>query len=176
MPSENSGAVAHIRVVEVRDATIVSRLIVEMLADSPLAFGETLLEAQSRTDQDWHEFVQHLIEPPLRTALLAYDTEGACGFICVNSAIREALPNTAIVSRLWVAPRQRGSGLGRRLMDVVTGWAQEKHAGLVGLGVTEMNIHAMQFYQHLGYTDTGMRFPWPPDPDKQIIVLGRQLN
>ena len=176
MPSEKSQAEATIRTVELQDAPFVSRVILEMLADSPLAFGETLVEAQSRTDQDWLEFVQHLITPPVRTAFLAHDEKGVCGFVCVDSALAEAPPNTAVVSRLWVAPRQRGSGLGRRLMEIVTEWAREKRAGLLALGVTEMNIQAMDFYEHLGYTDTGMRFPWPPDPRKQIIVLGHQVS
>jgi GNAT superfamily N-acetyltransferase len=148
----------------------------EMLADSPLAFGETLPEAQSRTAEEWQDLVAQLITRPIRTAFLASDEQGSCGFVCVDSAWAEAPPNTVVVSRLWVAPRQRGTGLGRRLMEVVTEWATQKHAGLLGLGVTEMNTSALQFYEHLGYTDTGMRFPWPPDPSKHIIILGRPLS
>lgn len=61
-------------------------------------------------------------------------------------------------------------------MEAATHWASGKHAALIVLGVTEMNSSAMEFYEHLGYKDIGIRVPWPPDPAKQIIVLGRELN
>ncbi len=167
---------ARLRVVQPDDAPAVGRLIVEMLSDSPLAFGENLAEARQRTCEEWQELVDYLIAPGIRTAFLAFDDLGACGFVCADSSFPEAPPDTVLVSRLWVAPRRRGSGLGRRLMEAVTQWARGKHAGLVALGVTEMNTSAQEFYAHLGYTDTGMRAAWPPDPRKKIIVLSRNLK
>jgi GNAT superfamily N-acetyltransferase len=158
------------------DTPTVRAVIFEMLSESPLAFGESLADAQARSEDDWSALVQNLITPGIRIAFLAYDEDGACGFVCADSDLPQAGADTVVISRLWVAPRQRGSGLGKRLMDVVTEWAHEKNAVLLGLGVTEMNTNAMRFYEHLGYKDTGMRFPWPPDPTKQIIVLGRALR
>ncbi len=73
----------------------------------------------------------------------------------------------AAAARLRPGPQADGSRnrLGR-----------SKHAALVALGVTEMNTSAMQFYKHLGYRDIGLRVPWPPDPSKQIIILGKELK
>ncbi len=167
---------ARIRPVEPEDAPVVGKVIIEMPSDSPLAFGESVAEARIRKAQDWQTLVEHLTAPGVRTAFLAQDELGACGFICVDSSFPEAPPETAVISRLWVAPRQRGFGLGRRLMDAATQWAREKRARFVALGVTEMNTRAMEFYAHLGYSDIGMRVAWPPDPSKQIIVLGRELK
>jgi ribosomal protein S18 acetylase RimI-like enzyme len=167
---------ANIRVVEPGDASVVRNVIIAMLSDSPQAFGESLVEARNRTEQAWQTLVDHLIAPGLRAAFLAFDDQGACGFVCTDSSFPEAPPETVVISRLWVAPRQRGSGLGRRLMEAATTWAQEKRASLIALGVTEMNAQAIEFYEHLGYSDLGMRVPWPPDPSKNIIVLGRSLR
>ncbi len=167
---------ASIRVVLPQDAHLVGKIIVAMLADSPLAFGENSAEAQKRTDPEWQELVNYLVAPGLRTAFLASDDLGSCGFVCADSSFPEAALDTVVISRLWVAPRQRGSGLGRRLMETATDWARSKHAALVALGVTEMNTSAIQFYKHLGYRDIGLRVPWPPDPSKQIIVLGKDLK
>ena len=147
-----------------------------MLTDSPLAFGENLAEAQARTPEEWRDLVEYLIAAPMRTAFLAADESGACGFVCADSSFPEAPADTVLISRLWVAPRQRGTGLGRKLMQAATQWARKRHAGLVALGVTEMNTTAMEFYMHLGYKDVGIRTPWPPDPSKQIIILGKELN
>ena len=176
MTSARLAGTASIRVVTVDDTELVAWLVLAMLTDSPLAFGENLVEAQKRTQLQWQQLVEQLISPPVRTAYIAYDEEGACGFVCADSSFPEAPIDTVVISRLWVAPRQRGAGLGRRLMDTATQWAREKHAGLIALGVTEMNTSALEFYQHLGYADSGIRMPWPPDPSKQIIVLGRELK
>lgn len=169
-------AAPRIRPVTPRDASIVGQVVVSMLADSPLAFGENLAEAQKRTDEEWLQLTEQLIAPPMRTAFLVYDGQSACGFVCADASFAEVLVDTVVISRLWVAPRQRGAGLGRRLMEAVTGWARHRHAGLVELGVTEMNASAMEFYKHLGYKDLGIRTPWPRDPSKQIIILGKELN
>lgn len=167
---------ASIRVVEPEDASVVGNVIIAMLADSPFAFGESLEEAQNRTDREWQTLVANLITPGLRTAFLASDRIGACGLVCADSSFPEAPLDTVVISRLWVAPRQRGTGLGKRLMAAATEWAQQKHAGLVALGVTEMNTQAIGFYKHLGYSDSGVRVPWPPDGSKQIVVLGHELE
>ena len=127
MLPEHSTPEAHIQAVRSGDAPVVSQVIIEMLRDSPLAFGESLAEAQSRTEQDWQDLVEHLIAPAaVRAAFLASDEEGACGFVCADMTFTEAPPNTVVVSRLWVAPRQRGSGLGRRLMG-----SEEDKAGQI---------------------------------------------
>ncbi len=167
---------ARIRAVTSADASVVSQMVLAMLSDSPLAFGENVAKAQKRTPAQWQELTASLIAAPARAAFLAYDEQGACGFVCADSSFPEAPLETVVISRLWVAPRQRGSGLGRRLMEAATEWAQEQHAGLVALGVTEMNTSAMAFYKHLGYSDIGIRVPWPPDPGKKIIVLGKELK
>jgi GNAT superfamily N-acetyltransferase len=60
-------------------------------------------------------------------------------------------------------------------MEAITKWALEQGANQIGLGVTEMNIEGLHFYEHLGYTDLGFRAPWPPDPTKQILILGRRI-
>ncbi len=169
-------AIVTIRVVEPEDTLAVANVVISMLSDSPLAFGESLLDAQNRSQHEWQALVDHLVASGVRTAFLAFDEQGACGFICADSSFPEAPPETVVISRLWVSPRQRGSGLGRRLMEAATSWARDKRAAMVALGVTEMNTQAIQFYEHLGYSDLGMRVPWPQDPHKKIIILGRKLE
>jgi ribosomal protein S18 acetylase RimI-like enzyme len=145
-----------------------------MLTDSPEAFGETLAEAQARTAEDWYYYVEQTTLAH-QSAFISIADYGACGFVSGDSANPQTRPGTVVVSRLWVAPRKRGLGLGHQLMDVVTAWAHAEGAQLIGLGVTEMNVGAMKFYENLGYTDTGIRAPLPWDPTKQIIILGRRL-
>jgi ribosomal protein S18 acetylase RimI-like enzyme len=164
-----------IRPVQEQDVLIVRDLILQMLTDSPEAFGETLAEARSRTETEWKQYVESSITPPQHTAFIASDVNGACGFVAGDAANSKTPPGTVLVNRLWVAPRQRGTGLGRQLMDIITKWANEQNAQQIGLGVTELNISAMKFYEHLGYIDLGVRTPIPWDLSRQIIILGRKL-
>ena len=164
-----------IRTVSLEDEEAVRAVILRMLEDAPMAFGETLAEARGRSQQEWRAIVEHMIRPGA-TALLASDELGACGFLYADSANPEAPPETVVISRVWVAERQRGSGLGRRLMETAAEWSAQQHVSMLALGVTEMNVDALQFYEHLGYRQLGMRMPWPPDPTKQIILMGRELG
>jgi len=164
-----------IRQVQIQDVFLVKEVILQMLTDSPEAFGETLSEAQARTDADWHQYVENTIVAPHHLAFIAVDKQSACGFVAGDAANPQTPPNTVVVGRLWVAPRQRGTGLGRKLMDVITKWASEQNTQFIALGVTEMNSNAVKFYEHLGYTDLGIRVPLPWHSDKEIILLGRKL-
>lgn len=165
-----------IRAVKAEDTEVVAGIIIEMLEDSPTAFGESMTEAQARTGPEWLALVEQMIKPGVATAFLAHDERGPCGFLSADSAFPEAPPNTVLISRVWVAPRQRGTGLGRKLMEAGTQWAERLRAVTVALGVTEMNVRALEFYRHLGYRDIGIRIPWPPDPTRQVIILGRTLE
>ena len=164
-----------IRQVQIQDVFLVREVILQMLTDSPEAFGETLSEAQARTEADWHQYVENAIVAPHHSAYIAVDKQGACGFVAGDAANPQAPPNTVVVGRLWVAPRQRGTGLGRKLIDIITKRASEQGTQLIALGVTEMNSNAVKFYEHLGYTDLGIRTPLPWNPSKEIILLGRKL-
>jgi ribosomal protein S18 acetylase RimI-like enzyme len=175
MLSQTSIGNTTIRNVQLQDILIVKDLITRMLTDAPYAFGETLAEAQGRTIDEWQQYVENTMTSPGHSAYIAFDQAGACGFIAGDKANPQAPPGTVVVGRLWVASRQRGTGLGRKLMDTITAWARDQNAQFIGLGVTEMNVNAIKFYEHLGYMDTGIRFPLPWDPVKQIIMLGQKL-
>ena len=62
--------VASIRHAQIHDANTIRELILQMLEDSPEAFGETLAEAQSRTDTDWQRYVEDIIQPPHHSAFI----------------------------------------------------------------------------------------------------------
>lgn len=175
MSSQTRTKITEIRNVQIQDTDAVRELTLQMLTDSPHAFGDTLTEAQARTDTDWSRYVQGMISPPDHNAFIAFNEQGACGFVAGDAANLQTPPETVLISHLWVASQQRGTGLGRQLMDAVTKWAMNQNARRIALGVTEMNPNAIKFYEHLGYIDTGLRFPLRWDETKHIIILGRQL-
>jgi ribosomal protein S18 acetylase RimI-like enzyme len=55
------------------------------------------------------------------------------------------------VNYLAVAPRLRGNGLGRALMQHVEEALQQRGCPKINLQVRESNREAIEFYRHLGY-------------------------
>jgi len=176
MLSPNSESRASIRVVQLQDWSTVRDVTLKMLADAPHAFGETLVEAEARTTLDWQQWAEQLADTVHGCAYLAEDALGACGFVRGDTTNPQLPPGAALAGQLWVAPRQRGTGLGRRLMEAVTQWAILRGAEQVVLGVVNTNLSIMKFYEHLGYSDTGFRVHLPGDAAKVIIGMGRKLR
>jgi len=164
-----------IRPVRPEDWTSVRAVTLQMLTDAPQAFGEPLAEAQARTESEWMEQAAQLADTSRACAFLAEDAMGLCGYVRGDSTEPRLPPGAVLAGQLWVATRQRGTGLGRALMEAVSAWGRERGADQLVLGVTETNLAVVKFYEHLGYADIGMRIPLPSDPTKQIIVMARKL-
>ena len=175
MPASNSGDSVSVRSVRLEDWPVVRDVVLKMYNDAPHAMGGSLAEEEARTAQEWQQYAGKLADPTHACGHVAEDTEGACGFVAGDADYPSLPPRTVAVFRLWVAPRQRGTGLGRRLMDAVTEWAVSWGAEQVALGVKETNLSVLEFYGHLGYADTGMRLQVPDQPGN-VVIMGRRLK
>lgn len=60
----------------------------------------------------------------------------------------------AWVEDVVVCPDLRGQGVGRRLMDSVTAWAQRRGLARLQLLADRENENALAFYRRLGWQDT----------------------
>ena len=67
-------------------------------------------------------------------------------------------------------------GLGRKLMDVVAGWAEEQGMDQVVAEIIDTNLDVVKFYAHLGYHVTGTREQVSDGSPRQLIVMARELN
>lgn len=52
----------------------------------------------------------------------------------------------------------RGQGIGRLLLETVEGWLKERGASLLLITSGLHRVEAHEFYRHLGYKQTGLRF------------------
>jgi ribosomal protein S18 acetylase RimI-like enzyme len=147
-----------------------------MLLDAPEAFEETLAEVEGRGPSEWVLFVERCAKGTDMSAFVAEDGSGVCGFVRADTTDPRTPPGTVLVSKLWAAPRQRGRGLGRELMNAVTKWAEERQAARISLGVSESNLKVQKFYERLGYVDIGIRVPLPSNPTAQAVVMARRLE
>lgn len=165
-----------IRQVADSDWNVVSIIYRAMLTDAPTAFGETIQEIEQRTDSDWKSLAAQWAQGSRAVAFIAEDTGGFCGFVRADTTDPRIPTGTALVSNLWTAPRKRGHGIGRALMNAVEQWARQHQAQRIALGVTEENHTAFGFYSALGYRDTGRRAPAGSDPSRTVTVLAKALS
>ncbi len=89
--------------------------------------------------------------PPAGALLVGYeDGEAvACG------AVHVIAPGIAEVKRMFVAPRVRGRGLGRALLDALERTAIELGCDVARLDSTEPLAEAMALYRSAGYVEIG---------------------
>jgi GNAT superfamily N-acetyltransferase len=119
-------------------------LRLQALADSPSAFGSTLLREQGFTEGDWRERCAD-------GAFLAYD-----GLVPVAmGAGWTDGPDSLMVVAMWTPPERRGEGLGGRILDAVAGLARQRGRS-AHLFVMLANSEAGRLYERHGFVRSGL--------------------
>ncbi len=145
-----------------------------MLADTPIAFGETLEHAQSVTEANWLARIARATQPD-RTAVAAVDADGT--WVGTMSAYLSE-PGVATVAAVWVAPEHRGAeaGVTDLLMDAITTWARDTaHARSLRLAVHEENSRATAYFERVGFRRTGETQAYELEPGGDLHFLQRDL-
>ena len=94
-----------------------------------------------------------LVDRPFPSAFVA-DVGGVVGFV----TIREvdvlpvfALPRTAVIGDVWVAPAQRGLGVGRALVGAATAAAAAAGCARIEVSTLAADARALTFWQAVGF-------------------------
>jgi len=131
------------------------------LQDSPTAFGSTYAKEVKLSDADW---CQRAIDwsNQRSTGYLAMEEGTPCG---IGAAFLDAKDTEkAHLVSMWVAPAQRGKGVGLALVSAIRSWAKDHGARTLRLSVTNNNDRAIEFYRRIGFSMTGKTEPYPNDP------------
>jgi len=123
------------------------------LADAPDAFGSTLEQEREYAEPDWRAWIDGWEGSTNR--FVVSETQERWVGMAVGS--RTADERDAHVYGMWVEPAWRRRGVGASLAMAVLGWARSWGARAVLLGVTERNDGAAEFYEQLGFADSGER-------------------
>jgi ribosomal protein S18 acetylase RimI-like enzyme len=154
--------------VEFRDIRL------QMLADTPIAFGETLEHARATTESGWLARIARATQPD-RTAVAAVDETGR--WVGTMSAYLSA-PGVATVAAVWVAPEHRGAdaGVTDQLMDALVEWARTAaRATELRLTVHEQNARAAAYFERVGFHATGETQPYELEPGGDLRVMRRDI-
>jgi ribosomal protein S18 acetylase RimI-like enzyme len=143
------------------NALVFKTIRLRALRSDPTAFGSTYAKESQLSDQEW-------VTRSLRwssdgfIAYLAFDEENACGLVACY--IDEHDSQRAHVISMWVDPAWRRAGVGTVLVHGLKAWASARQLRELRLMVTHVNTGAIDFYERLGFRQTGKTEPYPNDP------------
>ncbi|HEX6500672.1 MAG TPA: GNAT family N-acetyltransferase [Micromonosporaceae bacterium] len=137
------------------DAGKVRAIRMEMLADAPLAFIETLAQAAERPHADFEARVAASAEGGHSARFVA---DAGCRLVGHVGALADSAGRTWLVS-VYVSPSHRRTGLLDALVDAAAQWSLAYHRQWLALTVVSSNLRARRAYERLGFHDTGVRVP-----------------
>lgn len=162
---------ATVRRLRPSDAARMRALRLEMLADSPLAFLETLAEAAARPHT---EFAARVAAVAAGDEVAQFVAESAGRFIghAGGVAARDQ-PGVTVIFAVYVTPAWRGTGVLRSLVECVADWSRAAGRPELLLEVVVGNDRAVRAYERLGFTDSGVRMPHPTVPTLVELQMRR---
>jgi GNAT superfamily N-acetyltransferase len=170
-PASTSAATATVRRVRPADAARMRALRLEMLADSPLAFLETVAEAAARPHAEYAARIA-AVATGTGTAQFVADAGGRFVGHAGGIAAPDELGVT-VVYAVYVTPARRGTGLLGDLVEAVAAWSRECGRRELMLEVVVGNDRACRAYRRLGFVDTGVRVPHPRIPSLRELQMRR---
>jgi len=154
------------------DAGRMRALRLEMLADSPLAFLETLAQAAARPHADYR---RRIVQASTGGQLAQFVADP--GGRLIGHAGGTVLPEArgvTVVFAVYVTPAHRGSGVLRELVEAVAEWSVAMGRDELMLEVVVGNDRAVRAYERLGFEDTGVRVPHPVIPALHELQMRRR--
>ena len=152
----------------------VRGLRLEALADTPLAFGEHLADAERHGEAAWRERggrgTRH------QSALFAAIDDETRRWVGTMGGFLHA-PGHPLLVGVYVTPDRRGAraGVTDALLDAVEGWAITWGDHLY-LEVHSENPRAIAYYRRRGYEPTGRTQRYVLDPDQTELEMRRLLR
>lgn len=136
--------VVEIRALGPGDWAVWREVRLRALADAPHAFGSKLVDWQGDNDREerWRE----------RFDNVAFNAVAvADGRIVGTVGGMDRRDATVELISMWVAPEERGIGVGQALIAAVVDWAAAESVETVVLAVRRGNRHAIALYGRAGF-------------------------
>ncbi|GIF09490.1 hypothetical protein Asi03nite_70280 [Actinoplanes siamensis] len=149
-------------------------LRLEMLADSPLAFLETLAQAAARSHEGYRRRLGMAAEGPQLAQFVADPGDGPLLGHAGGTEIPEE-PLVTVVFSVYLTPASRGGKMLASLVETVADWSTAAGRHELMLEVVVGNGRAVRAYEKLGFEDTGVRLPHPTVPVLTQLQMRRRL-
>jgi predicted GNAT family acetyltransferase len=132
-------------------------LRLEMLADTPIAYLETVDQAEMRPAESWSKRAALRAAGDREATFLA---ESAGRIVASAGGMTDERDRTIIVA-VYITPAYRGTGLIGRLVEEIAAWSLAAGRTELALEVARENPRAVAAYARLGFVATGATTPHP---------------
>lgn len=149
-------------------------LRLQALADAPTAFGSTLAEAQTHSQEYWDHLAREAATADTSARFVA--EEDGIWYGMVGALVTRNQADTVQLVSMWVDPARRRVGIGTALVEAVLEWARGRGARCVQLWVTDTNRQAKSVYARNGFVATEQTQSLPSNPALQEILMARDLR
>ncbi len=139
----------------------------ESLADTPDAYGSTLVESSAWSDEQWRSAASQ------RLYFLAQRGDRIVGM--VSGGLVAGRPRTHWLFSMYVTPSARGTETAARLVDAVAQWARDLGAVELYLHVTSSVARACAFYDKVGFRPTGESLRMDRNPSLTLVTMVKNL-
>ncbi|WP_349258577.1 GNAT family N-acetyltransferase [Achromobacter sp.] len=135
------------------DAPSLRRLRLDALVETPESFGSSYEEEHTLTLEDIRGWITPLDDGAM---FGVFADDALAGMVGVGRQRKLKMRHKAHIWSMYVAPAQRGHGLGRLLMHAAIAHAQTMRGiRQVQLSVTANNVAAAALYASLGFMEYG---------------------
>lgn len=152
-------------------------LRLEMLADTPEAFAETLANARGWDEGEWR-MRSARGEASDQILVAAIEQSGGRWVGSMGGFIASGPDVTGpLLVGVYVSPDHRGRTLGvaSAMLSEIEEWAASVDR-LLHLHVHEANPRALAFYERSGYRLTGKTEPYALDPSQRELEMVKELR
>ncbi|GAA2696744.1 GNAT family N-acetyltransferase [Actinoplanes palleronii] len=163
-----------VRRITPQDAGRMRALRLEMLADSPLAFLETLAQAAARPHDGYRDRLARSATGPELAQFVTDPGSGPLTGHAGGTIIAEE-PQVTVVFSVYLTPACRGGKLLARLVETIADWSTAAGRHELMLEVVTGNDRAVRAYEKLGFEDTGVRQPHPTVPVLTQLQMRRRI-
>lgn len=146
-------------------------LRLQMLADTPHAFGDRLEDVEDWDEQRWRRRAASMLLSDAAW-FVAVDADGAWHG---QAAVRD-YAGSAWLLEVFVGPALRGTGLAAELLASAERWATARGHSVMFLTVDEQAVAARRFYTRSGFVESGATTPHPLYPDHLEYEMFKPLR
>lgn len=163
-----------IRTLQTHEWGLYRAIRLRSLADSPDAFGSTLAEEQTYSEQTWSGRLARAAEFGRDYPLVA--EQGGEGVGLLWAKFNNDEPTVVNIYQVWVAPECRGRGVAAAMLRNAVRWARESGAECVELAVTCGDTPAVRLYTREGFVNHGEPEPLRADCDLLSQTMRLRLS
>jgi GNAT superfamily N-acetyltransferase len=147
-------------------------LRLEMLADTPIAFTETVDHARLHPDEHWRNRAAN--RSPTSRLFAAVAGDGS--WLGTMGGFHPPGTRDPLLVGVYVTPEFRGAreGVADALLDAVIEWSRGRGERLL-LEVHENNETAIRFYRRRGFVPTGVTAPYVLDRTAVDLEMALRL-